>query len=261
MSLVKKIVLDASRAQVWDAVATGPGLSSWFVPHELEPRRGGTGRAEFGGLTFVEGRVLAYEPGHRIVLGAERIAHDVGAEPEPESDTGLEFWIGTSEDDPDGSRTTLYFRQRGFPEADQAAYEAGWDVYFHTLTEYFKYFAPMPSATTTGLVLPPMGRSDAFQRMLQSFGVTNGIEVGQELTLRPRGRETDAITGVVDLWMMQPHLEGLGVRTETGFLRTTSAVLGVMLNVYNYAADPVPEATRREQAASWQSWLVDQFAG
>ena len=52
MALFRKLLLDATPAQVWDAVATGPGWSSWYAPSELEPREGGIGRTDFGGGTY-----------------------------------------------------------------------------------------------------------------------------------------------------------------------------------------------------------------
>src|SRR4051812_1181484 len=90
MALVKEIELDATRSQVWDVVATGPGLSAWFVPHDLESRLGGVGRADFGGGNFQDGRVLVYEPNRRIMLGAK---FDEFYRREPEPYSGLEFWI------------------------------------------------------------------------------------------------------------------------------------------------------------------------
>ena len=42
--------------EVWRAIATGPGISSWYVPHEVDERPEGTAIASFGeGLgTFME---------------------------------------------------------------------------------------------------------------------------------------------------------------------------------------------------------------
>src|SRR3954463_16095801 len=34
--------------EVWQAIATGPGISSWFVPSEVEGRAGGTVVSHFG---------------------------------------------------------------------------------------------------------------------------------------------------------------------------------------------------------------------
>ena len=44
-----EIEVDASPKQVWEAIATGPGVDSWFMGrNEIEPREGGTTRMDFG---------------------------------------------------------------------------------------------------------------------------------------------------------------------------------------------------------------------
>src|SRR5687767_2766455 len=102
MALTRKIVLEATAAEVWDMVATGPGLSSWYVPHEIVPRKGGIARADFGGGTIVEGRIRTYEPGKRIVYGGEAAAQEVGGEPR-RLDPGptLEFSISQNGEGPE----------------------------------------------------------------------------------------------------------------------------------------------------------------
>ena len=45
-----EIEVDASPKEVWEAIATGPGVDSWFMGrNEIEPREGGTTRMDFGG--------------------------------------------------------------------------------------------------------------------------------------------------------------------------------------------------------------------
>ena len=34
--------------EVWEAIATGPGITSWFIPIEVEEREGGTSRSDWG---------------------------------------------------------------------------------------------------------------------------------------------------------------------------------------------------------------------
>ena len=50
--------------EVWRAIATGPGISSWYVPHEVEEREGGAATASFGpGPEMqVTGRVVRLGP-------------------------------------------------------------------------------------------------------------------------------------------------------------------------------------------------------
>ena len=56
--------------EVWRAIATGPGISSWYVPHEVEEREGGAATASFGpGPEMqVAGRVAAWDPPRRVVF-------------------------------------------------------------------------------------------------------------------------------------------------------------------------------------------------
>jgi len=284
MPLTRKIVLEATPEEVWDKVATGPGLSSWFVPHELEPRKGGYGRADFGGGTYTEGRVLEFEPGRRIALGSERVPSDVGAEPEPETGNRLEFWIGEDREEPEdfpggdyrgvgdvrgrrakpgAARTVLYLRQEGFPDVDQEVYEDGWDVYLHTLSEHFRHFRGKTALTTTTLVRAPRDRKDAFETVVRGLGV-QGAGEGDQVSCQPGGRET--IDGVVDLRVSTDNLEALGLRDDRGFLRVTAAPLsetesGVTLHRYEYVDEPPHDDARvRDQAGSWQGWLEQQYA-
>ena len=64
--LRKEITLDATPEQVWDAIATGPGIDSWFMGrNEIEPREGGAGRLTMGGDTSTS-TVTAWEPRRRL---------------------------------------------------------------------------------------------------------------------------------------------------------------------------------------------------
>lgn len=281
MALTRKIVLDATPAEVWDKIATGPGLSSWFVPHELEPRKGGLGRADFGGGTYAEGRVLVYEPGKRIVFGSERAARDIGAEPEPETGARMEFWIGDGAADPEDfpggpfrglgdvrgrrlkpgrPRTVLYFRQTGFPEEGQEVYEDGWDLNFYTLTQYFKHFRGRTALTTSAMTIAPVERKEAFATVAKALGVDGDADEGDKLAVRAAGRE--AIEGVVDLRMSASHLEALTVRNDSKVLRLAAdEACGVALTRFEYVVNPPPDFARlRDDAGDLQGWLEQQFA-
>ena len=47
--LPNELTVDATPDEVWAAIATGPGLDSWFMGrNDLEPGEGGTVRVELG---------------------------------------------------------------------------------------------------------------------------------------------------------------------------------------------------------------------
>lgn len=62
-SLEHEIEVEGTPEQVWRAIATGPGISSWYVPHTVEERTGGAASARFGSAPEMEvpGRVAAWE--------------------------------------------------------------------------------------------------------------------------------------------------------------------------------------------------------
>ena len=73
--------------QVWRAISSGPGISSWYVPHVVEERSGGHAVASFGPGPEMQipGRVAVWEPQQRIVFdggedagGGEVARHRVG---------------------------------------------------------------------------------------------------------------------------------------------------------------------------------------
>jgi uncharacterized protein YndB with AHSA1/START domain len=301
MAFTKEIELNATRAQVWNMISTGPGFTAWYAPSELDSRLGGTARTNYGGGTISEGRVQVYEPGERIVFGSERISRDVGREPEP-ADARLEFWITSTDDEapvprggeileligsvvdalrgiqpadrrqarPGTPRTVLHLRQDGVPEGTQDVYEVGWDVAFHTLSEYFTYFAGMPAVSTCAVALPNIEREVMFERMVQGLGLAPSVSVGERVTARPEGRD-EIISGVVDLRITGAPLEVVGIRTDTGFIRMTADdTCGGILAQFDYVSNTVRLFDRRErealvdrsdrQAEDWQDWITRQVA-
>ena len=53
----KDVALDATPEQVWEAIATGPGLATWFMPMEVDAD---------------SEMVVAWEPGKRLVMRPRR---------------------------------------------------------------------------------------------------------------------------------------------------------------------------------------------
>ena len=65
-SVQVEVEVPGTPEQVWQAIATGPGISSWFVPSEVEGRVEGAIVGHFGpGLDSVA-TVTAWQPPHRF---------------------------------------------------------------------------------------------------------------------------------------------------------------------------------------------------
>ena len=58
--------------QVWEAIATGPGISAWLQPTTVDERVGGTFAFDMGFGRNDSGKVTAWEPPRRFATGGVR---------------------------------------------------------------------------------------------------------------------------------------------------------------------------------------------
>ena len=71
-SVEAEVDVPGTPEDVWNAIATGPGISQWFVPSELEGRTGGTTVSHFAsdGSMDAIATITAWEPLKRFVAEA-----------------------------------------------------------------------------------------------------------------------------------------------------------------------------------------------
>ena len=238
-----EVTLDATPDEVWEAIATGPGIDTWLMGrNEVEPREGGTTRMRMGDFTQ-EGTVTAWDPGSRF---ASR-----GAEGPDGSIHAFEYLIEGRE----GGSTVLRFVHSGFMgndwEAEYEALQKGWGMYLDKLTEYFTHFRGRKATPISAMVPAKDDEGDVVQRLRDGLGLTGPPSVGDRVLLTPEGFAP--IDGVVD------YVAGdfLGVRTDDAMYRFIRGYAGgVVLGHHLFAEGVDQQAT--EQA--WQEWLTKLFA-
>jgi uncharacterized protein YndB with AHSA1/START domain len=225
--LRKEIALEATPEQVWEAISTGPGLTAWFMPMSLDPD---------------SGMVTAWEPGRRLAIRTP-----------PAEDGSMQAFEYVIEARDRGS-TVLRFVHSGFAGDDWSdEYEAmtskGWDMYLHTLAQYFEHFAGR-SARYVGAEGPPASAEPGAWPAL--LGLNRPVSRGDRVRLAPAGPAP--IEGVVDY--VSPDY--LGVRTSDAlyrFHRRAALGLPVAVGHHVYTAQVDPD----EAAKSWQAWLDALF--
>lgn len=244
--LVKRIELDATPEQVWEVIATGPGISAWFVPHEVEPHVGGEVRTSFGGGFDETGQVRVWEPGRRFAYGH--------AEPPPDgaADYAFEFLVEAR----DGGGTVLRFVQTGFLdegwENEYSSFETGWELFFGNLRSYLEHFAGRPVRTVVTLSFTAGSPEDVWPVLHRALGLAQRPALGEPVTLTPQG--LTPITGVVDVSTRQ----FLGVRAADALHRFgAEGEGGCGVSAYHYFYGEPPDAADR--TAAWQQWLTGLF--
>ena len=238
-----EVELGATPEQVWEAIATGPGIDSWFMGrNDVEPREGGTVRTAFGDYN-PEATVTAWEP-------PRRFAYRAG----PAEDgrfIAYEFLI----EGRGGGSTVLRMVTSGFIPGDdwEAEYDAmtkGGALFFRTLVEYLTHFPGRTAVPITAFGPPVTDWERAWAALDHALGLTGRGTEGDRVRFTPEGLEP--IDGVVYF----VNADTLGIRTNDALYRFLRGFRGPMVVAHHRFKDVDPQRT----AGAWQSWLARVFA-
>jgi uncharacterized protein YndB with AHSA1/START domain len=238
----KEIEVNATPEEVWEAIATGPGIDSWFMgTNEVEPREGGKTRMTLPGWSL-EATVTAWDP-------PRRFAFETG-EGEDGRFMAFEYLIESRR----GGSTVIRFVHSGFLAGDgwETEYEAlksGDPMYVQKLAEYLTYFRGRRGVPISAFG-PQVDRERAWTVFKQALGLAGDVAEGDQVRVTPDGLAP--IEGLVD--HVSP--ETLGVRTSDGLYRFIHGLGGTVVLGHHIFSDVDQQAT--EQA--WQSWVDRSFA-
>lgn len=233
--------------EVWEAIATGPGITSWYVPHQVEERAGGAASARFGPGPEMEvpGRVAEWDPPNRIVFdGGEGV-------------DGMAFeWTIEAKD---GGSCVVRLVNTGFGAGEEwdAQYDAmgeGWRMFLFNLQLHRRHFAgrhaqaSLPTAGTDG------DAQELWVRMLGGLGVVTMPAVGERVVLAAStdltvaGEVVDVATTRLSLLVDEPA-------PGTAFVAAEQVGPQVSLSVWSYLYDDDgAEAVARDEPR-WAGWL------
>ena len=72
-SVQVEVEVPGTPEEVWKAIGTGPGVSSWFVPTEIEERLGGKVISHFGPGMDSEATITEWNPPLHFTATGERL--------------------------------------------------------------------------------------------------------------------------------------------------------------------------------------------
>ena len=237
-----EVEVDGTPEQVWEAIATGPGISAWFVPTTVTGEPGGAITQDFGPGMVVEGRVQAWEPPHRFAYGEH-------AEPAPGS-MAFEFLVEARS----GGTCVVRLVNSGFGfgeewDAQYDATENGWRVFLHVLSLHLRRFSGQPAARVQAMA---MLSGDA-------AGPADGIwEAGCRLLVDGDAVQATAppLTGRVTLRANRAMACGIDAPAPgTAFFAVEphGAITAVSMWLSFYGLDAAEVAER--DAPAWQAWV------
>ena len=237
-----EVTLPATPDQVWDAVASGPGIDSWFMGrNDVEPRESGVARMTAGGQAE-DAVVTAYEPGRRFVTRTARRADG--------RFMAFEYLV---EGRGQGS-TVLRVVHSGMLGDDWAdeydALRRGWPLHLDTLREYLEHFAGRTGVPVFGAVPAPERTADELRAaVVRALGLDGDAPVGSRARATPDG--VPALDGEVT-WSDADRVK---VRTADG-LYAFFVADGLALMFHHLFVPASPDAAD----AAWQQWLTAALA-
>ncbi|TIP88565.1 MAG: SRPBCC domain-containing protein [Mesorhizobium sp.] len=249
-SVEAQVDVPGTPEEVWNAIATGPGISQWFVPSEVEGRTGGTTVSHFaadGSMDSVA-TITAWEPPERFV-----------AEAPGEPGTVATEWIVEAKS---GGLCTVRVVHRWFATSDDwddqfEAHSYGWISFFRLLRLYLTHFPGQHGSAFQLLVPSSEPLADAWRKLVEPLGLANATEQ------RRVASDAQAFEGIVERTGPQDHPE-LVVRLDQpapGFAHLFALPMGGMtylsVRFFLFGDDAASIAKREEPR--WRTWLEKHF--
>ena len=174
--------------QVWQAIATGPGISAWFVPARIDGKKGGEMTLDFGGGATSTAKITSYEPPVRFT--AEAPGWAPGMPP-----LATEWTIEARRGGTCVVRVVhSLFASTGDWDGQLESTETGWASFFRVLRRYLQHFAGQPStlvqatamcttpvAETWSMLVSQLFGGDAKPRKRLSLAIAPGVTLAGEI--------------------------------------------------------------------------------
>ena len=236
--------------QVWDAIATANGISSWMMPTDLEEREGGAVAFHMGPEMSSEGTVTGWDPPRRIVYEEPNWAALAGQDPTTVTPLVSEFLVEAR------SGGTCVVRVVSSAFGSGADWEReffadmgkGWTPMFEHLRLYLTHF-PGQQVTPLEAAADVPGTPARVVSAIRSALDVEGV--GQTVDLRGSTGQVERISEESVLVRLTDPVPGLLAFMPFGDGEKNTVT--VRLAGYLFG-DDAANYVEREQPA-WQAWL------
>jgi len=255
-SVQVEVEVPGTPEEVWQAIATGPGVSAWFVPAEVEERDGKpvTIKTNFGPGMESIAHVTEWDPPRMFAADSA----DLG----PGAPTVATEWIIETRA---GGRCLVRVVHSLFASNDDwdqqlEGWEQGWPDFFRILRLYLTHFRGQSSSAFQLMAMAPEPRSVAWNTLSGALGLSDARE--SQRFRASSGAPT--LAGQVEFVGAEPYPEQLLLRLDQPtpgvahlFAMSMEGQVVVSIRLYLYG-DRAAKAVAHEQPR-WQAWLREHF--
>jgi uncharacterized protein YndB with AHSA1/START domain len=252
-SVQVEVEVPGTPEEVWQAIATGPGISSWFVPTKFEEKDGKpvAVKLNFGPGMESSSAVTAWDPPRKFVAQGEG-------------------WGGSP---PIADEWTVEARSGGicvvrvvhslFASTDDwdnqlEATQSGWPAFFRTLRIYLTHFRGQRSEIMQWMAPVAGTEAEAWESLTAAVGL-KGLNVGQRWTA-PAG--VPPFSGVAEYFSQKPcdallrvDKPGPGVAAFGAFNMGGQSLVALKFYLYG---DQAAKTVARETPI-WDAWFQKRF--
>ena len=249
-----EIEVPGTPEQVWAAIATGPGITSWFMPARVDGREGGEiVHGHEAGFSST-GTVTAWEPPRRFVY------EEGGVVGSPEQPIATEWLVEARS----GGTCVVRVVMSGFGPGDEfeqakESFGSGWRTALNDLRLYLTHFAGQSAAPITASgVAEGRTRDEVWAQLTHALGMPADAAPGDRVAASAdgiglAGTVQEAEPGIVTLLLDEPApglaLVGAGGPGDEVYTFVRAHLFG----------DGARAIAARDEPA-WQAWLGEQFA-
>ncbi len=253
-SVEAEVEVPGTPEEVWQAIATGPGVSSWFVPTTIEGWQGGAVTKSFGPGMDSSSKITSWDPPHRF---ADENPDGMG----PGSPGMATEWTVEARS---GGTCVVRVVHRWLSDTDDwdrqfEGVERGWPAFFRILRLCLTHFRGAPSSSFQLMTFAPGPTARAWSSLGRSLGL-EGVAVGR--AVKTTG-DAPPIAGVVQ------HVgEGkdpeLLLRLEEpapGYAHLVAMSMGgqVYLSIRCCLFGGRAAAMVARDEPGWQAWMAQHF--
>ncbi len=244
--------------EAWDAIATGPGITAWFVPAEVEEREGGAVSLDVGTGMGPAGTVTGWDPPRRFAYEEAWPALDG----EPAGRLATEFHVEAR----GGGTCVVRIVSSVFASGEAWDTELdnlneGWRSYLRNLALYMSRHRGQRCATILVTGVAPGSPADGWAALTGALGL---VEAGEGRRTGATAAGTPALAGVVERESAGPHHRDLLVRLDrpavgSAFVYAYGHGDQVHVNVHAYLFGEDAEAVAARDRPRWEAWMRERF--
>lgn len=250
-SIEAEVEVPGTPEEVWKAIATGPGISSWFVPSTVEERVGGEAKSNFGPGMESAGVVKVWNPPQKMEVETVEGPGKVASEWTVEVRSGgtcvvriVHRWFADTDD------WDQQFEQHGY----------GWISFFRILRLYLTHFSgeACSQIQLTGFGSTP--KASLWNTLLERLGLMSpavGVRIASSSA-------APALTGLCEHVGDAAHPEELLLRLDSpapGIAHLFAMPMGeqVLLSMRFYLYGPTAASVVETVEPQWQAWIAQHF--